>query len=266
MTLRPASGGAWCRAARFASLGIVASVTFATSAQAQFSVSPVIVEFPTNEAPQVVTVTIHNSASDVKQFRAYAVDYEANEQGQYTYFDPGEHPSGCGDRITVTPDGFSIPANESKTFTVRMEPGDDARTCWSMVFVESPAPSGTGIRITTRIGMAIFGLSGSGSKEGKFIDAMVVESDSARVVNFTFENLGAWPLRPDGTVEIRTVDGETVAKAEIIDFGVLPGHRRNMTIEVLEELPPGRYVAIPILDFGGDYLAGTQVEFRVPSG
>jgi len=29
------------------------------------------------------------------------------------------------------------------------------------------------------------------------------------------------------------------------------------------DLDPGRYLAVPILDFGVDYLSGTQIDFRV---
>lgn len=255
----------WCRAARFASLGIVASAVFATPAAGQFSVSPVIVEFPSHELAQVVTVTIHNFAEEAQQYRVYALDYEANEDGDYDYRQPGDQVNGCATRISVTPDGISVPADESATFTVRMEPGDGLRTCWSMVFVENPAPSGPGVRINTRIGMAVYGLSRTGTREGEFVDAGVVETDSARVARFTFENPGSWPIRPKGSVEIRTIDGRTVAETEVVDFGVLPGHRRNVSVDLERDLPPGRYVAIPILDFGGDYLAGTQIEFRVPS-
>jgi len=33
---------------------------------------------------------------------------------------------------------------------------------------------------------------------------------------------------------------------------------------IVPELPPGDYVAIVLLDYGGDEIAAAQVEFKVP--
>jgi len=83
-------------------------------------------------------------------------------------------------------------------------------------------------------------------------------------VGFVVRNLGEWPLRPRGVVEIRDATGRPVTERPIDAFSVLPDREREISVAVAgTDLPPGRYLAVPILDWGGEYLAGTQIDFRV---
>jgi hypothetical protein len=83
------------------------------------------------------------------------------------------------------------------------------------------------------------------------------------VAEVEFENTGEGPLRPEGEIELRTVGGEVVGVLDVPAFSVLPGRIRRASVPVELDLTPGEYLAIPILDFGGDYLAGGQARFSV---
>ncbi len=231
---------------------------------AQYSVNPVIVQLAAGDTAETRTVEVRNEGTRPLQLRLYAADFEQAAEGRHTYRPWGEHERSCRDRLTVTPDVVSVPPGQSRPVTIRMEPATSDPTCWSMVFVESPSRTQEGVFVNLRIGVKVYGLAGSPSLDGELAAARVQTEEDAPALSFAFQNNGDWPLRPEGEVEIRRFDGELVHTLPLEAFSVLPHHTRRLTIELPSPLEAGRYLAVPILDYGGKYLAGSQVAFRLP--
>ena len=231
--------------------------------QAQFSVSPVIIQIPAaEEAP--VQLTVRNEGENGLQFRAYALDFDMSEIGEHSFWEPGTRPESCGERVRIAPDAFSVPAGRVGTVDVSLAPGPADRTCWSMVLIETSGSAGGAIQVNQRIGVKLYGLSEDWDVAGEVLDGIVTNEAERLDIAFTVRNDGAWPLRPDGVLEIRDVQGTLVASTPIDAFSVLPDRKRAVQVSVSNAgLHPGRYLAVPILDFGVDYLSGTQIDFRV---
>ena len=133
-----------------------------------------------------------------------------------------------------------------------------------MVLIETSGSSEGTILVNQRIGVKLYGLSGIADINGEVLAGAVTADSAGLEVNFTVQNDGAWPLRPNGVVEIRDVHGTVVASSRVDAFSVLPERERTIRVAVDDsDLDPGRYLAVPILDFGADYLSGTQIDFRV---
>jgi hypothetical protein len=252
-------------AGRSALLGLAGLLALGSPApvHAQFSVSPVIVQIPASEA-DAVQLTVRNEGENALQFRAYALDFDMSETGEHTYWEPGTRPESCGERVRIAPDAFSVPSGRVGTVDVSLAPGPTDRTCWSMVLVETSGSTEGSIQVNQRIGVKLYGLSAEWDVRGEVLDGTVTEEPERLDVAFTVRNDGAWPLRPDGIVEIRDVQGTLVSSTPIDAFSVLPDRKREVQVSVENaDLDPGRYLAVPILDFGVDYLSGTQIDFRV---
>ncbi len=238
-------------------------LVFAAPAQAQFSVSPVIVQIPATEADPVRLV-VRNEGENALQFRAYSLDFDMSDNGEHAYWEHGSRDESCGERLRIAPDAFTVPAGQTGTVAVSLAPGPADRTCWSMVLVETSGSSEGSITVNQRIGVKLYGLSGEWDLNGEVVNGFVTRGSNQLDVRFTVRNAGAWPLRPSGVVEIRDVQGTLVASSSIDAFSVLPGRERTVHVGVSNaELDPGRYLAVPILDFGADFLSGTQIDFRV---
>lgn len=232
-------------------------------AHAQFSVSPVIVQIPATD-PDPVRLEVRNEGENSMQFRSYSLDFDMSETGEHTYWEPGSQPESCGKRLRIAPDAFSVPAGQTSTIDVSLAPGPTDRTCWSMIMVETSGSSEGSILVNQRIGVKLYGLSEGWDVSGEVVNGSVASDSSQLDVRFTVRNEGAWPLRPNGVVEIRDVQGTLVASSPIEAFSVLPERERAVQVAVRDaDLDPGRYLAVPILDFGTDYLSGTQIDFRV---
>lgn len=229
---------------------------------AQFSVQPVIVELAAGDTAAAVVVEVRNEDSRPLQLRAYAADFEQPEGGGHIFFEPGTHPRSCADRLRFYPDGVTLAPDETGEIRVLMERVDS--TCWSVLFVESAARAQAGLSIAQRIGVKVYGLPARTVTDGE-IRAVDVVRDSTRAVLAHFANQGTRPVRPEGEIEVRTLEGEVVAVVPVPAFSVLPDRVRRTRVELDIELAPGTYVLVPILDFGGEYLAGGQAIMDVPA-
>lgn len=235
---------------------------FAAPASAQFSAQPVILEMRTGDTMAVTSFAVRSQAEEPLQLRVYAGDFDQPAGGGHAFMDPGTHPRSCAERLRFYPEDVRLDPGESAEVRVLMAPGDS--TCWSVLFVQAGARSGGGFQIAQRIGIKVYGVRNGVIRTGE-IRSVTVATDSAsggRTALIEFENTGEGPVRPEGEVEIRTEFGEVVAVVPVAPFSVLPGRVRQTAVPLAVDLAPGRYLVIPILDFGGDYLAGGQALFE----
>lgn len=231
------------------------------AASGQISARPVTLDFPAGAATSR-SVTVKNEGAAAKEFRFYPGDFDRSEKGRFRFMQLGEHPRSCADRLSVQPDGISLQPGETAEIQVRMEPGP--RTCWSMAFAEVGGASRRGISVNQRIGIKVFGLGDGVQREGAVRSVTVQKGADSPVARVVFENSGEMPLRVAGTLEIRSLQGRSVREVEMESFSVLPGRSLQVEAPIPGDLDAGSYLAIPILDYGADALAGGQARFRVP--
>ena len=233
-------------------------------ARAQFSVSPVIVPMEATTAPMSAAVGVRNDGDEPMAFRFYPGDFDQQETGVHTYHDSGALPGSCAGRVTVLPDGAVLHPGERREVVVTMAPGD--QTCWSGLFIETRDWGATGVNVGQRVMVKLYGINPTASVDGS-IASVAARAGSGQVdVDVEFVNAGSRPLRPQGRVELRSLAGDVVAAHAVEPFSALPGRRRRLSLHLPSDLPPGRYVAVPILDIGADDLVGGQAAFRVAAG
>ncbi len=246
------------------SAALLAALTLtAAPAVAQFSASPAMIWAEGGESTTTAPLTIRNEGSEVSQLRVYVSDFEQDAVGDHAFFDVGTQEGSCGSRLRVTPDIAVLDPGESRELLVEVDNPSDP--CWAVVFVQagSRAEMG-GARMTQRIGVKVYaGDRTPGQLEGEVTTVEALGTGDAVSVDFEFRNTSRTAMRPNGHIELRSLKGEPVAQVEIEPFSVLPGHSRRINATVPATLPEGRYVAVPVIDFGGEFLAGGQGLFRV---
>lgn len=235
----------------------------AAPAQAQYSVSPVI--FPIEAAPEDrdFTALVRNEGDRPLQLRVFAEDYDQSTDGDYSHAAFGEHPSTCEGRLEVMPVALTVPPGASRPITIRMRGEASPRPCWSLVYVENPAPDSGTLRVTARIGLKVYGLSAGGTYEAAITAAGVSAVDGHRALHLTVSNPSDWPIIARGTVEIRDLRGESHGRIPLRVFSVLPRHDRELVVPIDLDLPHGRYLAIPVFEYADEGFVGAQVSFRV---
>ncbi|GAC1654730.1 MAG: hypothetical protein NVS4B3_18980 [Gemmatimonadaceae bacterium] len=240
---------------------IVFALAAPSKSSAQFSVTPVIVQLDGSRPSDAATVRVTNAGQGPLQFRFYLSDFEQLPNGDHTFIPSGQQANTCAARLHIEPEGAALLPGERQDIRLRMTGGP--ATCWSIVFAETRAPNARGVVVGQRVGVKVYGVNPSASREGE-VSSVVVTSHPERAVTFDFRSGGSAPLRPRGRVEIRRPSGETIASEDIEPFSVLPGRIRRIVVPIRASLPRGQYLAIPVLDLDATYLAGGQAPFGVP--
>lgn len=227
--------------------------------QAQFGAYPVVMDFDHNGAETQV-LTVLSESPEPMMLRFYLGDFEQFVDGNHQFGALGAHPMTCQGRVSVSPESVELIPGGSAQVRVNMEPG--AKTCWSALFAERATPEEE-FKIVQRIAIKVHGHPESAHTSASVTEVSVVETEDERRVAVTIDNTGNTSLRPEGELELRTLDGDVVREIAIDPFSVLPGHRRTVQVVIPPDLPRGAFLAIPILDIGLDYLLGGQATFAV---
>lgn len=222
--------------------------------------------------------SVSNVGTKPENITISLVDWNRKTNGEHRYFDAGTLPHSLANWIEFSPIRFELKGGESQEvkFSIAIPKGEEG-THWTMFLVEgAPEVITTGkegkslfsVTATVAYGIKIYQTdAATAQRKGKIINLDTGFSKSKETeikVKIEFENTGNTHLEPEGQVEIRNEKGETVATVDIKRFPILPGAKRMLEIPFKEKnLQPGRYLALAVLDFGGNYLVAGQRVFEI---
>jgi hypothetical protein len=247
-------------------LALAISTLSASTVWAQIGLSPAILELePSAGRPGVSSLSVMSADTTQQSLKIYVGDWDRGPSGENRFYEPGTQPHSCAPHLHVFPEAVTVgPGRDAVVQVVLDSLPDPAAACWSIVFVENQPPAGPGaIRIVQRVGAKVYGLPQTGLRHDARVDAVGVADGLPPVVSIEFENSGSAPLEPRGSLEIRSIQGATIASQEIAPFPILPGARRTLVIPLASTPAPGSYLALAIFEFGGDSRIAGQASFQV---
>ncbi|HED04019.1 MAG TPA: hypothetical protein ENI60_04555 [Candidatus Fraserbacteria bacterium] len=221
---------------------------------------------------QTFKFNVINNDTEPTSITVSVCDWLRDLQGQNLFCKAaGQVPRSASAWVSAAPKQFELEPNKSKeirfTLSVPTDKSLDG-TYWTAVMVEGtpvtqPGQPGTTITVKRRFAVKVLETAaGTGHKDGQISDVEVHGLNPPRVL-VEFSNRGTLNLpKVSGRVEIRDRSGATVDTIPIATFPILPGYRRQLTVTSARKrgdlLPPGRYLILAILDFGGANLVGGQ--------
>ena len=254
--------------ARNVGLFAVALLTFvsATQLRAQLIVDPLEVELST--ARPVAIVTVRNESGAAQQATLDIADWDRTESGENRFFPAATQKGSCGDLIKAFPLSLRVEPHDVQVVRIALTSGAPAAECWAVVFIAQAAPqapsSRFGISYAFRTGVKVYALAAQSNHDGE-IDSVMMREDSTapnrQSLVVGFHNIGSSHETAHGSVEIRRADNSVAAKLDIAGFPSLPGAHRSIVLD-LPRLPPGRYIALAMLDFGGQEVTAGELEFE----
>jgi len=247
----------------------------AAPAAAQLTVSPSELQL----TPGVVAAaafTVRNEDQTAVQASLYLNDWDRDDNGANQFDTLGSKVGSCRDRVEVFPMNVRIAPGTTQPIRVSLKPSDTLKTpCWTIVFVETtPRPGRGAIQIVyvTRMGVKVYVVPATATLDAE-IAGFTTEKLRPRAganVDTTKHELavyvrstGTVQIRVTGQVEIRRPDNTLVATVPVEETPILPGSQRRIGITI-PTLPPGRYVALAVIGFGGQDDLAAQAELTVP--
>ncbi len=281
---RPGRGRAHASAvvlALFAALLIAPGTAYAQVAvdelEMHFQLAP-------GRGPLTQVIPVRNEQDKVQQVRVVLNDWQRDTLGRNEFHPVGSTAGSCRDKVKVFPMTFQVAPGAVEYVRVTFDGGGDLAGCWSIVLFESVQPppprneqQGSFLSIEIRTGVKVYVHPAAPVRAGEIAFADVVEAwvpkevpagakrDSVKVwqADVRFTSAGNEHLKLRTTIEIRDVDGLLLQKVSAPEALITPNAVRDQRI-TLPTLAKGDYVALVMVDFGGDEITAAQVEFKVP--
>jgi P pilus assembly chaperone PapD len=261
---------------RYLLLGLLAALlAFGASVSGSIGVGPltIIVDLEPGGSGSGYFKVI-NDGQNPEEVTISLADWSLGLDGGIVFAEPGTLERSLAPWIAYTPATFRLEPGQLQRvdFSLTVPPGARGDH-WALFFVEgsevTPVAQTTGALTTTvgvkvRYGIKVFQRDPGATRAGR-ITALELLSVAPLRLKLAFANTGEGVLfRVTGRIEIRDATGTTVRTMAVEEFTVLPGGERELLLE--DEggrLPAGDYIALAIIDFGGDYLVGQQLQFKI---
>jgi P pilus assembly chaperone PapD len=260
----------------------------AQPASAQLLVDPLEVTIITTGAGRVsASFSLQNASDKPVQATVTRQDWDRQENGDNRFLPAGSSGKSCGAMLSVSPLSVRVEPHTSRV--VRLAVQTEAaltRECWDIVFIEEvpqrASTKGNSLQYIFRTGVKVYvappGLTRDGAVEDMaVVDAPVKAASStpnakpasvssaaptAKQIAISFHNTGGMHLLAKGRVEFRRLDNSLATQVPIVEFPTLPGATRRVLVDVPRDLPPGDYVALALIDFGGAELVAGQIDYQ----
>ncbi len=276
---------AWQGIATLALAALLALLALPVGAGAQVSVDELEVHMRLTPQGGALTQTIpvRNDESRPQQVRVVLGDWVRDSLGNNVFLEAGTTPNSCGGRIQVFPATLQVAPGATELVRVSYDAAPADSGCWSIVFIETvtppaPRPDGQGsfLTIEVRTGVKVYVHRVDAIALGEVQDMSVGtawrlahpgtgsrDTSLVREATVRFANTGTAHLRVTTQLEIRAASGELLHTVDGGEAPMVPGATRLINVR-MPSLPAGDYVAIMLLDYGGNEIAAGQLDFRVP--
>lgn len=212
-------------------------------------------------------ITVRNDGASVVQAIVKIEDWDRTEDGTNRWFPVGTVDGSCGASLTVFPRAIRLEPGASQVVRVSWAPdGVPSRECWAAAVVETVRPEvqgGRRVAYVVRTAVKLYAQPPASTVSGDVIDLRVVAGGAQPALEVAFANTGDTHLVAHGHVEFRRADNTVAATTSLPDLHALPASTARARV-ALPRLAPGRYVALALVDYGGEEIAAMQLEHRVP--
>lgn len=213
------------------------------------------------------TFTVLTSASTEQQVAAALSDWLLDAAGDIAFLPPGTLPHSAAGWLTLESDAFVLEPVGSREIRLEVSvPPDAEGTHHAMVFFTVvPPPSdapGVGVTTTTRVGLTVYvTVTGTERSGSELVDLYLPDDATIAAV---VVNTGNTVMRLGGAVEIRDEAGDVVRSLPVPDVPVLRESERELRFALPDDLEPGFYVVLALIeDDRGGLLAG-ELAIEVP--
>jgi P pilus assembly chaperone PapD len=251
--------------------------------RAQLTVDQLEVTITPSATARVMSgFVVRNAGKHPTQAIVTREDWDRAENGENRFVPSGSSGKSCAALMNVFPTAFRLEPGAVQTIRLAIEGTPAApKECWDIFFVEEVSqrwtPTRSGLRYILRTGVKVYVVP-AGLKRDASITDMSVQSAGSSLVSKTgtsasqpvrqriaiqFSNSGEVHLAAKGRIEFRRLDNSIAMQIPIAEFPTLPGAVRRVELDVPLTVPPGTYIALALIDYGGAEIAAGQLELTV---
>lgn len=222
-------------------------------------------------------ILLKNTDARPAEARVSQTDYLCYADGRNDYAAAGSSPRSNAQWITVSPTRVKLQPGETLPVRYKGRAPDDARlrgTYWSMIMIEPTTvpmavPQGhgpevvMGLQTIIRFGVQIVTNVGhEGTRTLRVLDKCMVKTGGDRALQLDIGNNGERLLIPAIGVELFDGNGASIGRFDGGRPRIYPACSARAKIN-LNDVPPGKYTAMVLLDSGDEQVMGAQYELAI---
>ncbi|HEX3046937.1 MAG TPA: hypothetical protein VHY08_19440 [Bacillota bacterium] len=220
---------------------------------------------------------IKNTGDTACKVRVYQTDYLFYANGTNIYGNPGSAPLSNAKWITLSSNYITVPVNETATvnYSVEVPQNKELRgTYWSIVMVEpveditdqtseQKGKAVLGLKTIIRYGVQIVtNIEETGTRKIEFIDKRLINEKGKNLLQLDIKNSGERWLVPTVSVQLFDKDGKKSGAFRTEKIRIMPTCSVRCKIP-LENITPGKYKALVIVDNGDQYVFGANYDLTI---
>ncbi len=245
----------------------------ATAAGAQLAVGRVeVLMTPDVRSSRDAAVSVRNESPQPVQAMVRLEDWDRAADGTNQWYPYGSRKGrgSCAPALSVFPQSLRLEPGAEQAIRIVLDSAlAPPQECWAAAVVETVRPAGTQarriayvVRTAVKIYVQPVGLAAEGAIESLQLAADSTPRGSAqRCLEILFANTGQRHLVANGALEIRRTDNTVAGRLAIPTVYALPGARHAVLVPI-PDLPPGSYVFLATMDYGGPDIAAAIIEHR----
>ena len=214
------------------------------------------------------TVTLVTDSSERLQVSAEVSDWTLDLTGNITFLPASSLAYSAANWISLESTDFILEANSSRDLrvSVTIPPDAEGGTYHDMVFFRVVPPesalTGVGVVTTTRIGLTLYiTVAGTEQNSAEVVDFFQQDETS---LTLAIANTGNTLMRLGGSVELRDEAGEVKHNVEVPNVPILRDSERELTLPLPQEVEPGFYVALALIQDSRGELLVAELPISVP--
>lgn len=216
-------------------------------------------------------ISVRNESDRAVQAIVRLEDWDRTSDGTNRWYAYGTlaGKGSCAPALSVFPQALRLEPGAEQALRVVLDsaraPGGE---CWAAAVVETVVPAGRGgqrVSYVVRTAVKVY-VQHAGLVPGGEIEAVRVTVDSTQrsrpaMIEVLFSNTGTRHVVASGALEVRSADNVLVSRIPLPSVYALPGSRQAVRV-AMPSLPPGRYVFLATMDYGGPDIAAALLEHR----
>lgn len=250
------------------------------------AVSPSTIRFTAKPgSPQIRTIKVTNDSKRKYKFQITFQDVGIDASGKQDMAVGNSYRYALSKYLVVSPSYIELNPGEAKVIEVTANiPGGDstAIAMWTTMVVdevrdrekmEVPNPNNKtiGLGIYAGIGFGINVYQNPANVAVNSVEIMQLKFDKAGTQN---KNINTLVMNVKNTgdgigyclyyIELTNIVTGRQSKLKVKQFGVLPGHAKEIRFDLPKDLPKGKYSGMAVLDFGDkDVLQTAEIDFSL---
>lgn len=213
-----------------------------------------------------IPVTVSNQSGSTTHIQASMVDFMVDQSGGYKISPPGSRGNSLMRWAFINPREFDLPAGTSQQVQLSLHLPSDSTLSGEysgIVFFQTrPVRRAGAVAFSARIATKIYlTIAGTEKVDGAIAKMNVVSEPSDELYRVMFKNTGNMHVYLNGQLEIQK-DGATVDRISLPDNELVERGGERLIQVSGKSLPPGKYQAIAMVDYGGKTMTGGEVAFE----